>query len=112
MKYTKYPELKNELKQLAKEIKELKHMRDNWWDFKHMVSDSMQWCPQSVFMCRVARKSGQFRHKHIAYCMLRGRKYEEIEQPGHYNRPDMVHVQLLMEKYDKKEIKFRTVQHA
>lgn len=103
MKYTKYPELKSELKSLAKEIKELKYKRDHWWEFGR---------DQSWFMFDAFRKGRQFRHLHIAYCMLSGRSYEEIEQPRENNKPDMVHVQLLMEKYGKKEIKFRTVQYT
>ena len=103
MKYTKYPELKAELKELAKEIKELKYKRDHWWEFGN---------DQSEFMWQAFKTAREFRHKHIAYCMMRGRSYEEIEQPREDNKPDMVHVQLLMEKYDRKEIKFRTVQYT
>lgn len=103
MKYTKYPELKSELKQLAKEIKELKYKRDHWYDFGN---------DQSWFMFDAFKKGREFRHKHIAYCMLNGTEYHNIEQPREDNKPDMVHVQLLMERYDKKEIKFRTVLHA
>jgi len=29
-----------------------------------------------------------FRHQHIAYCELRGRKREEIERPANDNKPD------------------------
>ena len=29
----------------------------------------------------------EFRHKHIAYCLVKGRKYEEIEQPLEGNEP-------------------------
>ena len=71
MKYTKYPKLKNELKELAKEIKELKHKRDNWWNFKHEVADYQQNYVQSVFMYEAFRKAREFRHKHIAYCLFR-----------------------------------------
>jgi len=111
MRYTKYPELKKELKELAKEIKELKHRRDHWWDFKHEVEDFYQNQVQSVFMYRAFRKSREFRHKHIAYCLLRGRSYEQIEQPREDNKPDMIYVQMIMEEHGQQEAKFRTVQH-
>jgi len=29
-----------------------------------------------------------FRHQHIAYCELRGKKREEIERPAQDNKPD------------------------
>ena len=109
MKHTKYPQLKAELKTLAKEIKELKLRRDNWWDFKHELPDYYQNQVQSVFMCRANRKSREFRHKHIAYCLLRGRSYEEFEQPREDNKPDMIYVQMVMEEYEQPEAEFRAV---
>lgn len=100
MKHTKYPQLKAELKALAKEIKEWKFKRDHWYDY-----DSLQW----KFQYGVMERAREFRHKHIAYCLLRGRKYEEIEQPRENNKPDMIYVQLVMEEYEQPKTKFRTV---
>jgi hypothetical protein len=111
MKYTKYPELKAELKELAKEIKAAKIRRDNWWNYKHELPDYFQNQSQSVFMYRAARKSREFRHKHIAYCLLRGRSYEQIEQPHKYNKPDMIYVQMIMEEHGQQKAEFRTIQH-
>ena len=71
MKYTKYPKLKAELKELAKEIRQFKLRRDHHWDYPQCQGE-YQWAVQS--------RAREFRHKHIAYCMLRGRKYEEIER--------------------------------
>lgn len=93
MKYTKYPELKAELKELAKEIKELKYKRDHWWEFGN---------DQSEFMWKTCRKSYLFRIRHIAYCLLRGRRYEEIEQPAENNKPYWNHIEDIMEKYEQK----------
>jgi len=70
MRYTKYPELKAELKELAKEIREFKNMRDHYWDYPRSQGE-YQWAVQS--------RAYDFRHLHIAYCMLRGRTYEQIE---------------------------------
>jgi hypothetical protein len=42
----------------------------------------------------------EFRHRHIAYCMLRGRSYEQIERKfreGH--EPDMNYVEKLQEQF-------------
>lgn len=30
----------------------------------------------------------KFRHQHIAYCELRGRSRDQIEQPAKYNKPN------------------------
>ena len=100
MKYTKYPKLKSELKELAKEIKVLKYKRDHWQEFGN---------DQSEFMWRAHREAREFRHKHIAYCLLRGRHYEQIEQPREDNKPDMIYVQMVMEEYEQPKAKFRTV---
>jgi hypothetical protein len=70
MRHTKYPELKAELKELAKEIRQLKYKRDHYWEFGN---------DQSEFMWNAKKKGWDFRHLHIAYCMLRGREYGEIE---------------------------------
>jgi len=72
MKYTKYPELKSELKKLAREIREWKNNRKQ--DKRQKLGMS-QWKVQA----QVDWRKYEFRHKHIAYCMLRGRKYEQIE---------------------------------
>ncbi|MGD9157227.1 MAG: hypothetical protein PVG39_02360 [Desulfobacteraceae bacterium] len=89
MKHTKYPELKSELKALAKEIKKLKYKRDHWWDF-----DKDQWWYAGTVYVKVYK----FRHKHIAYCMLRGRKYKEIELSCHI-APDWRFVEKEMARY-------------
>ena len=70
MKYTRYPELKAELKALAKEIREFKDMRDHHWDYPNS---------QGTYQWGVESRAREFRHKHIAYCMLRGRTYEQRE---------------------------------
>ena len=80
MKYTKYPELKAELKELAKEIRQFKYMRDHWWEFGEDYAHKHPRYIQGEFQCAVQSRAREFRHKHIAYCMLRGRKYEEIER--------------------------------
>ena len=71
MKHTRYPELKAELKALAKEIRQFKYLRDHWWDHREQSQGSYQWAVES--------RAREFRHKHIAYCMLRGTEYERIE---------------------------------
>jgi len=96
MKYTKYPELKAELKELAKEIKRLKYKRDHWQEFGN---------DQSEFMWKATRKAWLFRHRHIAYCQLNGTPYYMIECPRNNNKPDKALVRQIMEKYEQPEEK-------
>jgi hypothetical protein len=104
MKHTKYPKLKKELKDLAKEIKLWKFLRK---PVNRKDTRLQQWdVDYNVF-----RYKREFRHKHIAYCLLRGRSYEQIEQPRDDNKPDMIYVQMIMDEYEQPKTKFRTVQH-
>lgn len=93
MRYTKYPELKAELKELAKEIKRLKYKRDHWMEFGN---------DQSEFMWQVQRDAWEFRHWHIAYCMLNGTEYSRIEQPREGNKPDMPYVKYIIKNHEQK----------
>lgn len=95
---TKYPELKTELKALAKEIRywkrnrKLKERIKRGYDLR-----DVQW--------KLMWRKDDFRHRHIAYCMLRGRLHGEIEQPAENNLPDMDEVEKIMEKHSLKKIK-------
>ena len=94
----RYPKLKTELKELAREIREWKYKRDHWYDY-----DTVQW----EFQYEVMREAREFRHKHIAYCLLNGTPYELIEQPRENNKPDMIYVQMIMEEYEKPKAEFK-----
>ena len=95
MKHTKYPELKEEQKILAKEIKNAKYHRDHFLELNEH---------QGPWTYEVQTLAEQFRHNHIAYCMLRGRKYEEIERVTRpNNKPDMSLVKAIMESYKVEE---------
>lgn len=41
----------------------------------------------------------QFRHIHIAYCLMRGRKMEQIERPREDNQPSDAQIQRYIEQY-------------
>ena len=55
---------KQELKELAKKIRELKEQRK----------------PMRGYVPGLYSAQESYRYKHIAYCMARGKEYEEIEQ--------------------------------
>ena len=66
-------QLKLECKELAKQIRKTKidfkqHQRENFGS------------PGSKLFIQICDLRYEYRHKHIAYCILRGRKYEEIEK--------------------------------
>lgn len=46
-----------------------------------------------------------FRHKHIAYCMLAGKTYKQIEPKcAENNKPDMTRIKELMDEYAKENV--------
>ncbi|RLI55286.1 MAG: hypothetical protein DRP09_10190 [Candidatus Thorarchaeota archaeon] len=53
---------------------------------------------------KLLKDKKSFRHRHIAYCMLRGKKYKQIEQKVRVgNAADMNLVNKIMEKYTYNE---------
>jgi len=96
MKYTKYPELKAELKALAKEIRQWKSWRK---PINRRGTDLQQWDVDfKVFILK-----REFRHRHIAYCMLRGRTYEQIENYCH-EAPDFDKIEHIRGLYAEKTL--------
>ena len=79
--YITYKELKEKLKTLAKEIKDMKGQRKQVPNGYVAGLDSARY---------------RFRHHHIAYCMLRGRTRDEIERPADYNRPNETYISEIM----------------
>ena len=75
--------LKQELKQLAVEIRELKSQRKS---SKYGFVDGLYY------------KRYYARHKHIAYCLLRGVPYEKIEQPHPDNKPVWAEVDRIIDR--------------
>ena len=49
-----------------------------------------------------------FRHNHIAYCELRGRKREQIEIPAEDNKPDEVWIERIKKEWNEKISEWRT----
>ena len=87
----KFLKTKEELKTLAARIKETRPK------FKEgqRTNDSGAW----RMNMQLLKDAYDFRHKHIAYCMLRGRKYEEIERTTREdNKANMKLVTKLMEE--------------
>jgi len=82
-------EMKEDLKELALAIRNGKDGRKpknrnvtNITDFRNL-----------------GRNRFEFRHMHIAYCLMRGRKMEQIEQPREGNFPKEAVIESYKEKY-------------
>lgn len=103
----KYLSIKQELKELASEIPEKKrnfknaqraisHFENEHGGYDTMVHEGSwpQLRDEYFKLCDAKIKADPcgaksvYRHEHIAYSMIRGRKREEIEQPRVGNQPD------------------------
>jgi hypothetical protein len=96
---TKYQQLRQNLKELAEAIRKAKsdhkqcqrdHGCDGYWEGEPGKS---KWISRGFPF----KLKHEFRHKHIAYCLLRGRTRDEIEHPADDNKPDE---NLIREIYD------------
>jgi len=96
MRKTRYPELKAQLKKLAKEIRYWKSNRK-----QEKRAALGLWLYQ--IDGKIDVRANEFRHKHIAYCMLRGRAYEEIEQKCNTS-PDWTYIDSIKEEYEQKDL--------
>jgi hypothetical protein len=92
-------ETKKYLKELAEEIRELKSKRKlpkrgnlSLWDIESNIT----------------KNKYHYRHHHIAYCEIRGRKREEIEIPASNNLPNQKYIDQIKEKilkeYNESEV--------
>jgi hypothetical protein len=82
--------LKNLLKQLAAEIHELKA------ETKKIQKSGNYAGVQQVKL--ISLKS-DFRHRHIAYSLMKGHTYEQIEHPREGNKPDQTLIQRIQNEY-------------
>jgi|GEM_PF-5309492 len=85
-------ELKKEVKEIAKKIKETK-IKLKEYQRDHSGYDG-------GFYCDIFRLKHDYRHKHIAYSQLKGRKYEEIEHDcSRVGDPDFDLIKEIMDKH-------------
>jgi len=74
-------EFRAERKKLAQDIRDLKDMMKDGMRGKEVTIT-----PGVIQSSRLPNAKYEFRHKHIAYCMLRGRTMEQIEAGGDHSR--------------------------
>jgi len=83
----RYLKLKEELKKLAKEIR--------FWKSKRKI-DKREGFSLWQIESRIWKRKYEFRHKHIAYCQLRGRLRWQIEKPAPDNLPNEKYIEEIM----------------
>jgi hypothetical protein len=85
-------QMKAELKKLADEIREdraVRRKKDNTASEKNTAE------------CCARSTAREYRHWHIAYCLLRGKTYKQIENKvAKGNEPQMSYVEMIKERYE------------
>ena len=85
-------EKKEYLKDLARNIRSLKLSKKgnktpkDLWDISYELFKSKRIC----------------RHEHIAYSLVRGRTYDQVEKPAEHNKPDWKLIENLKSQLQKK----------
>jgi uncharacterized protein YcsI (UPF0317 family) len=87
-------ELKKELKELAQEIRETK-------DYARGNKAREAGRGAGYYQCALLFLKRDFRHKHIAYCLMRGKTYEQIEKPRKGNETDQTLIKEIRDAYAK-----------
>ena len=91
--------LKAEQKTLAEELKTDKQ------SIKDRQKGLEKGCP-STLQYKLLGKRRNYRHRHIAYSLMRGRTYEQIEPKcAEGNEPDMNLVRSITNEYRKEDVR-------
>ena len=96
---TKLQTLKNELKQSATDLRHFKNVRNNSFRSHSILRVPSYLCDAQRAQYDIGKRKYEYRHKHIAYCQLRGRLREQIERPALWNLPNEDYILELMDKY-------------
>ena len=97
----KFIELKQHIKGLAKEIKELKALRKD----TELRRNDPRGKYSSGFVIGLDKAKYEARHHHIAYCLLSGRSMEEIEStPREDNTPNAAYIDEIKMLIEPREV--------
>jgi len=91
MRTTAMLKIKNELRLCADLIRaKRKHFRETVSRLSKSGGNTSTWHNKDLreLTTQLARLQHEFRHKHIAFCLLRGRGREQIETPAKDNPPN------------------------
>ncbi len=89
-----FKEIKEEIKEIGKKIRELKDERNTLFRESHLEITNGQLCQEKISKASriqwrdLPSLKYEFRHKHIARCEMMGRKREQIEKPANNNLPN------------------------
>ena len=96
----KFIELKQHIKELSKEIKELKGLRKD----TELRRNDPRAKYGSGFVIGLDKARYEARHHHIAYCLLKGRTMEEIEPSTRIgNKPNASYIDEIKMKIEPME---------
>lgn len=106
---TKLALLREELKELARKIhqakvdcKECQRAHNGCDGYFEGPADNLKWI--GGYFSTIQKLKHEFRHKHIAYCLLRGRTREQIESPAEENKPNETLIQEIIDAYIEKDV--------
>ena len=99
--------LKNELKLLSESIRKSK---TSLKDCQRRTGQAGEWEGQPgyskyfSYSGDVYKAKYEVRHRHIAYCLLRGRTIEQIEIPDKNNQPVMRYIERIQNEYREENV--------
>jgi hypothetical protein len=103
--------LKNELKELASKIKiskieckqcQREHGGCDGYSTGSMADGTFKW--HGGYFSIISKLKKEFRHKHITYCLLRGRERNEIEVPAKNHQPDETLIKEILREYTEDNV--------
>lgn len=77
----------------------LKNLADAIRETRKMHKESQRGLIEGFYGGKLFKLRHEFRHKHIAYCLLKGTSYESIEKPAKKNEPDMALIKEIQDAY-------------
>jgi hypothetical protein len=93
-----FKEIKEEVKEIGKKIKELKDERNKLFRESHLNIINGQLCHEKISKASTIQWRDlpslkyKFRHMHIARCEMMGRTREQIEKPSSDNLPNETYI--------------------
>ena len=100
-----YKEIKEEVKEIGKKIRELKDERNTLFRESHyyviggIVNQEKTSRASTIQWKDLPELKKEFRHKHIARCEMMGRTRDQIERPAENNQPDEKYIAQIKEKW-------------
>jgi len=89
----KYQSMKQELKYRAKQIREIKaELKEAHRNWQHSKAAELEY--------KKAKAKREFRYRHIACSLFRGKALSQIENPWKKGSPDLVYINNLVKQFE------------